>query len=102
VRRVGRPPFSAAPRPPTQEFSQGPARPRPNFHAYDAALAIRRTRRGLLEGHVVIGYQLVRKHGLLSKLAPELLERIVARNAHEFSEYQPGLKARLIVTNPRG
>jgi len=114
---------------------------------YDAGLAIRRTRRGLLQGHVVIGYQLVRKHGLLSKLAPELLERLehivlshqgelewgaaaqaatpeavfvslvdnldakmgmvqralrVAGDAHEFSEYQPGLKARLLVTKPRG
>lgn len=43
---------------------------------YEGALATRRSRKGLLEGHVVLGYQLVRKAGLKAKLAPDLLERL--------------------------
>ncbi len=43
---------------------------------YETGLAIRKTRRGLLQGHVVLGYQLVRKHGLKHKLPADLLERL--------------------------
>ncbi len=43
---------------------------------YDSGLAIKKSRRGILQGHVVLGYQLVRKHGLKNKLAPDLLERL--------------------------
>jgi 3'-5' exoribonuclease len=43
---------------------------------YETGLGIRKSRRGLLQGHVVLGYQLARKHGLKQKLAPELLERL--------------------------
>lgn len=43
---------------------------------YEGALATRRSRKGLLEGHVVLGYQLVRKGGLKAKLTPDLLERL--------------------------
>lgn len=43
---------------------------------YEAGLATRKTRRGLLHGHVVLGYQLVRKAGLRARLHPDLLERL--------------------------
>jgi 3'-5' exoribonuclease len=43
---------------------------------YEGTLATKRSRRGLLQGHVVLGYQLVRKAGLKAKLDPELLERL--------------------------
>jgi len=43
---------------------------------FEGALAPKRTRRGLLQGHVVLGYQLVRKAGLKAKLDPEHLERL--------------------------
>ncbi|MFT3780771.1 MAG: HD domain-containing protein [Nibricoccus sp.] len=43
---------------------------------YEGALATKRSRKGILQGHVVLGYQLVRKGGLKAKLAPELLERL--------------------------
>ena len=43
---------------------------------YEGALATRRSRKGILQGHVVLGYQLVRKAGLKAKLAPDLLERL--------------------------
>jgi 3'-5' exoribonuclease len=43
---------------------------------YQNGLVPSKTRRGLLQGHVVLGYQLVRKAGLKSKLDPELLERL--------------------------
>jgi 3'-5' exoribonuclease len=43
---------------------------------YEVGLATRKTRRGLLHGHVVLGYQLVRKAGLRAKLHPDLLERL--------------------------
>ncbi|HLP01937.1 MAG TPA: HD domain-containing protein [Opitutaceae bacterium] len=43
---------------------------------YEAGLSVRKSRRGLLQGHVVLGYQLARKHGLKNKLAPDLLERL--------------------------
>ena len=43
---------------------------------YEGTLATKRSRRGILQGHVVLGYQLVRKAGLKAKLDPELLERL--------------------------
>jgi 3'-5' exoribonuclease len=43
---------------------------------YEGTLATKRSRRGILQGHVVLGYQLTRKHGMKTKLDPELLERL--------------------------
>ena len=43
---------------------------------YEGTLAIKRSRRGILQGHVVLGYQLARKAGMKTKLAPDLLERL--------------------------
>ncbi|MSU65568.1 MAG: HD domain-containing protein [Opitutus sp.] len=43
---------------------------------YEGTLATRRSRRGILQGHVVLGYQLARKAGLKAKLDPERLERL--------------------------
>ena len=43
---------------------------------YEGTLAIQRSRKGILQGHVVLGYQLVRKAGLKAKLDAERLERI--------------------------
>ncbi len=36
----------------------------------------KRSRRGILQGHVVLGYQLVRKAGLKARLDPDRLERL--------------------------
>jgi 3'-5' exoribonuclease len=43
---------------------------------YQGTLATSRSRKGILQGHVVLGYQLVRKAGLRVKLNPDLLERL--------------------------
>ena len=43
---------------------------------YEGSLATKRSRKGILQGHVVLGYQLVRKAGLKAKLDPERLERL--------------------------
>ena len=43
---------------------------------YTQGLATRKTRTGILQGHVVLGYRCVRKHGLKNRLAPEILERL--------------------------
>lgn len=43
---------------------------------YEGSLATRRSRRGILQGHVVLGYQLVRKAGLKAKLDADRLERL--------------------------
>ncbi|MEI6106776.1 MAG: HD domain-containing protein [Opitutae bacterium] len=43
---------------------------------YQGALATARSRKGILQGHVVLGYQLVRKAGLKAKLNGDLLERL--------------------------
>jgi 3'-5' exoribonuclease len=43
---------------------------------YEGPLAARRGRRGILQGHVVLGYQLVRKAALKAKLDPERTERL--------------------------
>lgn len=43
---------------------------------YEGSLATKRSRRGILQGHVVLGYQLVRKAGLKAKLDAGRLERL--------------------------
>ncbi|MEO6876437.1 MAG: HD domain-containing protein, partial [Opitutaceae bacterium] len=43
---------------------------------YEGTLATKRSRRGILQGHVVLGYQLARKAGKKAKLDEELLERL--------------------------
>jgi 3'-5' exoribonuclease len=43
---------------------------------YQGDLVTTRSRKGILQGHVVIGYQLVRKAGIKSKLGSDLLERL--------------------------
>lgn len=43
---------------------------------YEGTLATKRSRRGILQGHVVLGYQLARKHGIRAKLDAERLERL--------------------------
>ena len=43
---------------------------------YQGDLVPTRSRRGILQGHVVLGYQLVRKAGLKARLNPDLLERL--------------------------
>lgn len=43
---------------------------------YEGALSTRKSRRGQLQGHVVLGYQLVRKAGLKAKLDADRLERL--------------------------
>jgi len=43
---------------------------------YEGTLATRRGRKGILQGHVVLGYQLVRKAALRAKLDPERTERL--------------------------
>jgi 3'-5' exoribonuclease len=43
---------------------------------YEGTLATKRSRRGILQGHVVLGYQLARKAGMKAHLPAELLERL--------------------------
>jgi len=43
---------------------------------YQGDLVTARSRKGILQGHVVLGYQLVRKAGIKSKLNADLLERL--------------------------
>jgi 3'-5' exoribonuclease len=43
---------------------------------YEGTLAIQRSRKGILQGHVVLGYQLVRKAALKVKLDVDRLERL--------------------------
>lgn len=43
---------------------------------YEGTLATKRSRRGILQGHVVLGYQLARKAGKTVKLGEDLLERL--------------------------
>ncbi len=43
---------------------------------YEGAISTRRSRKGILQGHVVLGYQLARKAGLKAKLDPDRLERL--------------------------
>lgn len=43
---------------------------------YEGNLATRRSRKGILQGHVVLGYQLARKHGIKARLDADRLERL--------------------------
>lgn len=43
---------------------------------YEGTLATKRSRRGILQGHVVLGYQLARKAGIKAKLDSDRLERL--------------------------
>jgi 3'-5' exoribonuclease len=43
---------------------------------YEGTLATKRSRRGILQGHVVLGYQLARKAGIKTKLDTDRLERL--------------------------
>ncbi|HXA14811.1 MAG TPA: HD domain-containing protein [Opitutaceae bacterium] len=43
---------------------------------YEGTLATKRSRRGILQGHVVLGYQLVRKAAMKAKLDASRLERL--------------------------
>jgi 3'-5' exoribonuclease len=43
---------------------------------YEGTLATQRSRKGILQGHVVLGYQLVRKAGLKTRLDADRLERL--------------------------
>lgn len=43
---------------------------------YEGTLATKRSRRGILHGHVVLGYQLARKAAMKAKLPADLLERL--------------------------
>jgi 3'-5' exoribonuclease len=43
---------------------------------YQGDIVTTKSRKGILQGHVVLGYQLVRKAGIKSKLNPDLLERL--------------------------
>lgn len=43
---------------------------------YQGELVTNKSRKGILQGHVVLGYQLVRKAGIKSKLNSDLLERL--------------------------
>lgn len=43
---------------------------------YEGTLATKRSRRGILQGHVVLGYQLARKAAMKAKLPSDLLERL--------------------------
>jgi 3'-5' exoribonuclease len=43
---------------------------------YEGTLATRKSRRGILQGHVVLGYQLTRKAGIKAKLDWDRLERL--------------------------
>lgn len=43
---------------------------------YEGALGARRSRKGILQGHVVLGYQIVRKAGLRARLDADRLERL--------------------------
>lgn len=43
---------------------------------YQGDLVTTRSRKGILQGHVVLGYQLVRKAGIKAKLNADLLERL--------------------------
>ena len=43
---------------------------------YQGDLVTLRSRKGVLQGHVILGYQLVRKAGMKTKLASDLLERL--------------------------
>ena len=43
---------------------------------YQGELSAQKSKSGILQGHVILGYRLVRKAGLMAKLSPTLLERL--------------------------
>ena len=43
---------------------------------YEGELSSNKSKSGILQGHVVLGYRLARRAGMLAKLSPELLERL--------------------------
>lgn len=43
---------------------------------YEGTMAAKRGRRGILQGHVILGYQLVRKAAIKAKLDPDRAERL--------------------------
>ncbi len=43
---------------------------------YEGDMVTQRSRKGILQGHVVLGYQLARRAGLRAKLDPDRLERL--------------------------
>ncbi len=43
---------------------------------YEGEFSPNKSKAGILQGHVVLGYRLARKAGILAKLSPELLERL--------------------------
>jgi 3'-5' exoribonuclease len=43
---------------------------------YEGELSVSKSRTGILQGHVVLGYKMARKAGMVSKLDPDLLERL--------------------------
>ncbi len=43
---------------------------------YSSELTTKRTQVGILQGHIVLGYRMVRRAGMLAKLAPAYLERL--------------------------
>lgn len=43
---------------------------------YEGGLMIKRSKTGILQGHVVLGYRIVRKAAMQSKLDPDMLERL--------------------------
>lgn len=43
---------------------------------YEGELSVSKSRSGILQGHVVLGYRMVRKAGMVAKLEADLLERL--------------------------
>ncbi|MCZ6673128.1 MAG: HD domain-containing protein [Verrucomicrobia bacterium] len=43
---------------------------------YEGELSVSKSRIGILQGHVVLGYRMARKAGMVAKLEPDLLERL--------------------------
>lgn len=43
---------------------------------YEGELSVSKSRTGILQGHVVLGYRMARKAGMLAKLESDLLERL--------------------------
>ncbi len=43
---------------------------------YEGELSVSKSRSGILQGHVVLGYRMVRKAGMIAKLEDDLLERL--------------------------
>lgn len=43
---------------------------------YEGELSVSKSKTGILQGHVVLGYRMARKAGMIAKLEPELLERL--------------------------